>query len=114
MGRRGNVLGQEIVDLVKSQVALLAPEREETLQVLPFVLLLHAPKLPYQPASSPAGVRQRVPSMRRQQIFSDDARNRACYRPPKKTAERAPLRRAPQVAALVIQDEVFGRHPPPV
>ena len=31
VGRRANVLGQEIVDLVKSQVALLPPELDETL-----------------------------------------------------------------------------------
>ncbi len=31
VGRRGNVLGQEVVDLVKSQVALLPPELDETL-----------------------------------------------------------------------------------
>ena len=101
-------MGQEIVDLVKSQVALLPPELDETLKVFPFVLLLHAPKLPYQPASPPAGLRQRVPSMRRQQIFSDDteiapgigAKNR-----------RIGHRDGPfQEPALVIQDEVFGRH----
>jgi len=51
VGRRANVLGQEIVDLVKSQVALLPPELDETLKVFSFVLLLHALKLPYQPAS---------------------------------------------------------------
>jgi hypothetical protein len=54
VGRRANVLGKEIVDLVKSQVALLPPELNETLKVFPFVLLLHAPKLSYQPASPPA------------------------------------------------------------
>src|SRR6266852_2196603 len=47
-GWRANLLGQETVDLVKSQVALLAPKIDETLEVFPFVLLLHAPKLPYQ------------------------------------------------------------------
>jgi hypothetical protein len=57
VGRRANLLGQEIVDLVKSQVALLAPELDQTLQVFTFVLLLHAPKLPYQPASPSAGLR---------------------------------------------------------
>ena len=48
VGWRANLLGQETVDLVKSQVALLAPKIDETLEVFPFVLLLHAPKLPYQ------------------------------------------------------------------
>src|SRR4029077_20811382 len=55
VGRRANVLGEETVDLVKSQVALLAPELDETLWVFPFVLLLHAPKLPYWPPSRVAG-----------------------------------------------------------
>ena len=42
IGRRGYVLGQEIVDLVESQVALLAAEVDQTLKIFPFVLLLHA------------------------------------------------------------------------
>ena len=57
VGRRAYLLGEEIVDLVKSQVALLTPELDQTLQVFPCVLLLHAPELPYQPASPPAGLR---------------------------------------------------------
>ena len=42
VGGRGHVLGQEIVDLVESQVTLLAAEVDQTLEILPFVLLLHA------------------------------------------------------------------------
>lgn len=39
---RGHVLRQETVDLVKSQVTLLASEFDQTLESLPFVLPLHA------------------------------------------------------------------------
>ena len=42
VGGRGHVLRQEIVDLVESQVTLLAAEVDQTLEILPFVLLLHA------------------------------------------------------------------------
>jgi hypothetical protein len=47
VGRRANVLGQEIIDLVKSQVALLSPEFDETLRSFPsffcFMLLSFIP-----------------------------------------------------------------------
>ena len=38
---RGDVLGQEVIYLVESQITLLPPKIDETLKIFPFMFVLH-------------------------------------------------------------------------